>query len=94
MSLEFMTDWAFWLVLFTVAIAFVLTTFFFPQVQQNDNVWQQYEQSQSRIVVYVKALTYEQALKELERYLQQGWYISAFDYDADKKVFIFVLRKE
>lgn len=95
MNFDFMFDWAFWIVLFALAIGVLAVAFFYPQHQQDDAIWQQYEQAQGRIVVYVKASTYEQAIKQLEKdYLQRGWYISAFDYDTEKKVFIFVLRKE
>lgn len=94
MNLEFMTDWAFWLVLFSIAIGFVLTAFFFPQIQQNRAILETYKsQEDNRIVVYIYAKTYEDALKELDKYLRNGWNISTFDYDTNKKAFIFVLRK-
>lgn len=96
MNLDFMFDWAFWIVLFALAIGVLAVAFFYPQKTQDLSVLERYQQAEeNRIVVYVKAKTYEEALKELEKdYLRNGWYVSVFDYDAEKKLFIFVLRKE
>jgi ABC-type bacteriocin/lantibiotic exporter with double-glycine peptidase domain len=93
MNFDFLFDWAFWIVLISIALAFVIGSF--VVTQQQNNVIERYRQSQERMIVYVQAKTYEDVIKALEDegFFQQGWSIQSLEYDKEKELFIVLLKR-
>lgn len=86
--------WETWVVLVAILTGIIASLFFFKHNVQPDKVWTDMQQSAREVTVLVWAVDEQSALKEIRAvYREPEWQIIKYSYDADSKVWIFILRQ-